>query len=125
MPRIELTGNELAVRLAAWEKLLALRGDVRVPLAQVRGATEDSGFGGPSGISLGLRMPGTHIPYLIAAGTFRKDGDVQFVCIRRKLQTVVIELADNGLTRLVVGVPDAQAAAARINAAVARLQGVA
>jgi len=32
-----------------------------------------------------------------------------------------LELADNEWTRLVIGVPDAHAAAARINAAVARL----
>lgn len=117
MPRLELSNHELRVHLTAWESLLSLRRSFSVPLAQVRGATEDNGFGGRA---LGLRIPGTHIPGLIAAGTFIKEGDKQFVYTVRKLHTIVIELAGNKYTRLVIGVPDARAEAARINAAVAR-----
>ncbi|WP_238482269.1 hypothetical protein [Noviherbaspirillum aridicola] len=69
---------------------------------------------------LGLRIPGTHVPGLLTAGTFIKGGDRQFVYTSRKLQTIVIELAGNDWTRLVIGVPDARAEAARINACVAR-----
>lgn len=68
---------------------------------------------------LGLRLPGTHVPGLIAAGTFIKEGDKQFVYTLRKLQTVVIQLEGNAWSRLVIGVPDARAEATRINAAVA------
>ena len=118
MPRLELTDHELVVHLTAWESICALRRSFRVPLAHVRGATEDSGFGGSA---LGLRIPGTHFPGLIAAGTFIKGRDKQFVYTMRRLQTIVIELAGNDWTRLVIGVPDARAEAARINAAVARL----
>lgn len=117
MPRLEVTDHELVVHLTLWESIWSLRRSFRVPLAHVRGATEDSGFGGSA---LGLRIPGTHVPGLIAAGTFIKGGDKQFVYTLRRLQTVVIELAGNGWTRLVIGVPDARAEAARINAAVAR-----
>jgi len=117
MPRLELTDSELIVHLDKWEKLIAFHPSIRVPLAQVRGATEDNGFGG---LNLGLRLPGTHVPFLLAAGTFFKGGDKQFVYTRRKRETIVIELAGNDWTRLVIGVPDAHAEAARINAAVAR-----
>jgi len=120
MPQLELTDSELIVHLGKWEKMMALSANVRVPLQQVRGATEDPGFGGAGGLKLGVRIPGTHIPFVVAAGTFLKDGDRQFVFTRRTLQTIVIELADNEWTRLVIGVPDAHAEAARINAAVAR-----
>lgn len=123
MPQLELTDRELIVHLGKWEKLMALHPDVRVPMAQVRGATDDAGFGGVGGFKLGVRVPGTHIPFVVAAGTFLQGGDRQFVCTRRKLQTIVIEIADHKWTRLVIGVRDARAEAARINAAVARLQG--
>ena len=116
MPRLELSHSELLVHLTAWESIWSLRRSFRVPLAQVRGATEDSGF---DGRALGLRIPGTHVPGLISAGTFIKEGDKQFVYTLRKQQIVVIELAGNDWTRLVIGVPDARAEAARINAAVA------
>jgi hypothetical protein len=122
MPQLELTDHELIVRMGKWEQMMALSADVRVPLAQVRGAIQDDGFGGPSGFKLGLRLPGTHVPFVVAAGTFLKAGDRQFVFTRRKLHTVVIELTGNEWTRLVIGVPDANAAVARIDAAVARLR---
>jgi hypothetical protein len=115
MPRLELTGRELIVHLRWWESLLALRPSVRVPLAHVRGATEDNGF---RGLALGLRIPGTHVPGVISAGTFLRDGDKQFVFIRPRLQTVVIEMTDDAWTRLIIGVRDARAEAARINAAI-------
>lgn len=119
MPRLELTDSELCVHLTWWEKLCALSGDVRVPLSEVRGATEDAGF---DWRALGLRLPGTHIPSVLAAGTFIKHGDRQFVLTHRTLRTVVIELTNKKWARLVIGVPDARDAAARVNAAVARLQ---
>jgi hypothetical protein len=122
MPQLELTDSELIVRMGKWEQMMALSADVHVPLAQVRSAIQDDGFGGPSGFKLGLRLPGTHVPFVVAAGTFLKAGDRQFVFTRRKLHTVVIELTGNEWTRLVIGVPDAHGAVARINAAVARLR---
>ena len=122
MPQLELNDRELIVRMGKWEQMMALSADVHVPLRQVRSVIRDDGYGGPSGFRLGLRLPGTHIPFVVAAGTFLKAGDRQFVFTRRKLHTIVIELADHEWTRLVIGVPDADAAAARINAAVARLR---
>lgn len=115
MPRLELTDHELVVHLTAWESVWSLRRSFRVPLTQIRGATDDNGFAGDA---LGLRLPGTHIPGLITAGTFIKGSDKQFVYTLRKLQTLVIELEGNSWSRLVIGVPDARAEATRINAAV-------
>ena len=122
MPQLELTDHELIVRMGKWEQMMALSADVRVPLTKVRSVIQDDGYGGSGGFKLGLRLPGTHIPFVVAAGTFLKAGDRQFVFTRRKLHTIVIELADHEWTRLVIGVPEAHAAAARIDAAVARLR---
>lgn len=118
MPRLELTDSELCVHLLWWEKLSALSGDVHVPLGQVRGATEDDGFGGSA---LGLRLPGTRIPGVLAAGTFINHGDRQFILTRRTLRTIVIELTNAKWTRLVIGVRDPHDVATCINAAVAHL----
>lgn len=93
MPRLELTDHELIVHLGKWEKMMALTDDIRVQIAQVHSAREDYRFGGPGGMKLGWRIPGTHIPLVVAAGTFVRSGERQFVFMRRKLQTVVIEVA--------------------------------
>jgi hypothetical protein len=116
MPRLELTDQELVVHLTAWESIWSLHRSVRVPLAHIRGATEDNGFGGKA---LGLRIPGTHFPGLITAGTFIKGIDKQFVYTLRKLETIVIELEGNDWSRLVIGVLDAREKTVQINAAVA------
>lgn len=123
MPRLELTDRELIVHLGKWERIMALTADIRVPLTHVRSAREDRGFGGPGGLKLGWRLPGTHIPFLVAAGTFIRHGERQFVFTRRTLQTLVVELGHDEWARLAIGVPDARAEASRINAAVAGLQG--
>lgn len=124
MPQLELTDRELVVHLGKWEQLLALHPSLRIPLDNVRGATEDRGFGGIGGLKLGWRLPGTHIPFLLAAGTYIRDGDRQFVYTRCRRQTIVIELAHKEWTRIVLGVPDARVAATNINAAVARFKGL-
>lgn len=115
MPRLELTENELVVHMSKWEAIAALHPSIRVPLSNVRGATDDPGF--RSG-SLGLRMPGTAVPGLIYAGTFIKGGDRQFAFMTRKTQPVVIELANEQFARIILGVADPRAAATRINAAI-------
>lgn len=114
MPTLELTDRELIVHLGFWEKLAALHASIRVPLANVRGATDDEGYGGAD---MGLRAPGTYLPGVIAAGTYHKKGDRQFVYISGKAHPVVIELANERFARIVVGVPDARATADKINAA--------
>lgn len=116
MPTLELNATELIVRLSVLEKILSVHGDLRIPLAQVRGATEDGGFHREP---LGMRVPGTRIPGLLKAGTFLTSSDRQFVYLRASLQPLVIELSGAGYSRLALGLPDARAAAQRINAAIA------
>lgn len=117
MPTIELTSDTLIVRLSILEKLCCVRGNLRIPLTKVRGATEDSGFNSEP---LGLRIPGTHIPGFLKAGTFVKNGEWQFVYLKPTLQPLVIELADTRYARVAIGTPNARAVASRINAAIAK-----
>lgn len=115
MPKLELTDKELVVHLSTWEAVAALHPTLRVPLANVRGATDDAGFGMSS---LGLRLPGTSIPGLFHAGTFIKAGDRQFAFMTRKTQPVVIELQNEQFARIILGVPDPRGTATRINSAI-------
>lgn len=118
MPRIELTERELVVHLGFWEALAAFHRSIRIPLANIRGATDDDGY---SGADMGLRAPGTYLSGVIAAGTYYKQGDKQFVYVRRRTHPVVIELANERWARIVIGVADARAAALRINAALEKM----
>ena len=113
--KLELTPDELVINLNFWERILAVHGSIRIPLKNVRGATEDDGFRG-----YGLRSPGTHVPGIITAGTYRKDGDKQFAFVMRRTHLVVIELSQEKWARIILGVPDARSAVLRINAAVGK-----
>lgn len=116
MPALELTKDELVVHLHALEAVASLHRTIRIPLANVRGATEDEGF---RGRELGLRAPGTSLPGVLSAGTYYKDGERQFVFIGPGTHPVVIELANEKWQRIVLGVEDARQTAAEVSAAIA------
>lgn len=115
MPMLELTKDELIVRLTFWEALASLHNSIRIPLANVRGATEDEGF---RGLVLGIRSRGTNFPGLISAGTYRKSGDRHFVFVTRTGHPLSIELANEKWSRIILSVADARGMAGRINAAI-------
>lgn len=117
MPKLELTKDELIVHLNIWETIASLQRSIRIPLGNVRGATDDDGF---RGWALGIRAPGTSVPGLISAGHYHKGGDLQFVFVTRGNRPVVIELANEKWARIVLGVADARSVAGQINAAIDR-----
>lgn len=115
MPQLELSERTLTVHLSKWEQLFSFIHEVQVPLADVQIANAANGRGA---YKLGWRLPGTHVPYVLAAGTFISNGARQFVYKRHGLQSLVIELTGNQWARLIIGVQDASEEASRINAAV-------
>lgn len=117
MTRIDITEDQLVVTLQGMDRFWSLRRRIAVPLSAVRGATADPGVVREPA---GLRAPGTYVPRFITAGTFHKDGERVFWNVRGSQEPVVIELAEQAYARLVLGVPDARAAAERIERALVR-----
>ena len=116
MPVLELSDKELIVRLNLWETIAALRSTIRIPLAHVRSVTTGTGF---KHAAYGFRLPGTGIPGLIAAGTYLKNGERQFVFVTRGTHPIVIALTQEKWPRIILGVSDPQDAIQRINTAIA------
>ena len=124
MPKLELTDDQLIIRLTPAEKLAALHGDLKVNGVAIRGAAvaEKKWW-----MNLGMRVPGTAIPGVVIAGTYLKRGDRAFVSWTRKAgQPLEITLAAKMVpdargtkyTRIIVGIDDAQAWADKINDAI-------
>ena len=123
MPKLELTDDQLIIRLTPAEKLAALHGDLKVNGVAIRGAAvADKKWW----ITLGMRI-GTGLPGVVIAGTFIKKGDRAFVSWTRKAgQPLEITLAakmaadarGTQFTRIIVGIDDAQAWADKINDAI-------
>lgn len=123
MPTLELTDDQLIVRLTASEKLAAFQGDLKVNGIAIRGAAvADKKWW----MTLGLRI-GTGLPGVIIAGTFVKRGDRAFVSWTRKQGlpleiTLAAKMAPHArgtkFTRIIIGVENAQGWADRINDAI-------
>lgn len=123
MPKLELTDDQLIVRLTPAEKLAAVHGDVKVNGIAIRGAAvADKKWW----TTLGLRI-GTGLPGLVIAGTFIKKNDRAFVSWTRKAGlpleiTLAAKMAPHArgtqFTRIIVGIDDAQAWADKINDAI-------
>lgn len=115
MTQLDLTADHLVVTLRGWDRVWALKRRITVPLAHVRGATSDPGMAREPA---GLRAPGTHVPRVITAGTYRRDGERVFWSLRASQQPVVVELTGERYARLVLGVTDARATADRVELAI-------
>jgi hypothetical protein len=117
MATISVQGQDLVVEMNGMDKVWSLKSKLTIPLAHVRGATVDPGI---LGEPKGLRAPGTHLPGVITAGTFHQDGEKVFWAVRDALKAVVVELADEHYTRLVVEVDDPRAVVAMVEQATSR-----
>ena len=123
MPRIDLTDDQLIIRLSPLEKLAACRGDVKVNGIAIRGAAVmDKKWW----TTLGMRI-GTGLPGLVIAGTFIQPKDRAFVSWTRKAGlpleiTLAAKIPPDArgtkYTRIIVGVEDAQGWADKINDAI-------
>jgi hypothetical protein len=119
MAQVQITGDVLRVVLTGLDKVLAFKGSLEVPLAHVRSVKVDPEAG--AGALHGVRFPGTNVPGLITAGSFREEGEWSFFDVHDPEKVVVIELDDHEhYRRLVIEVPDPDQVAKTINEALAR-----
>ncbi|MBG0832456.1 alpha/beta fold hydrolase [Planomonospora sp. ID67723] len=113
MATMTVTGGELVLTLGRGEKTAGLRGDIRVPLAAVRGVAvvEDALTG-----ARGLRAPGLAVPGRVRIGTWRRPGSRAFVAVRRGVPAVRVALSGTRYDELLVGDEHAPELAGRIRA---------
>jgi hypothetical protein len=106
MTEVAIVGDRLRVRLSGWDRVWALKREIEVPLSQVRSVEP-----APPGLHpRGLRAPGSHLPGVITAGTYRRRSGKEFWSVRSKSRAVVIDLAEGAsYDRLVLQVPDPNA----------------
>lgn len=116
MTRITIDGDRLVVALQGFDRLWALKSRLEIPLANVQGATIDRGIVRDR---KGVRAPGTHIPRVVTAGTFHRDGERTFWNVRGGDRTVVIQLRNEEYARLVLEVDDPRATVALVERALA------
>jgi hypothetical protein len=112
---VELTRDALVVHVQGMDRLWALKSRLEIPLAHVVGAEVNPGVA--QGWSRSIRAPGTHVPGVIAAGTFYQEGERVFWDVHDPESTVVIHLENDVYARLVIEVDDPPSTAAAIQRA--------
>ena len=114
MVELSVERGDLVLEIRGWSKLWALKKQLRVPLAEIRAVQRD-----PQAAKgwKGWRMPGTHIPGVIAAGTFYRRTGREFWDVRSGSEAVTIELDRGKYRRVVVDVADPESAIRRIEEA--------
>ncbi len=114
MTEVEIVNGHLRVVVEGFDKVLALRSTLEVPLTHVRGASQD-----PDALRErhGLRLGGTSLPGVIAAGTFF-DGQWWFLDVHHPEEAVKIDLDHEHYAALVVEVADPVATVRAINVAI-------
>ncbi len=116
MAKVHIDGNDLVVEVEGLDKLWALKSTLTIPLAHVRGATADPGI---TAERKGIKVGGSRVPGVIAAGTFRQDGELIFWDVHDASKVLVIELHDESYARLVIQVDDPRKTADVIATAIA------
>ena len=115
MAEIELTSTSLIVHVTGWDQIWALKSQVEIPLDHVVNVELDTDEARKWW--LGWRLPGTHVPGVITAGTFYRHGERVFWDVHNPDKAIAIHLAHDQYAKLVVEVDDPQEAIAAINRA--------
>jgi len=115
---LSIEQGDLVVEVRGWSRLWTFKRRLRVPLSQISAVRWDPTVA--KGWWKGWRIPGTHIPGAIVAGTFYRRGGREFWDVRDGSNAVTIELERSRYRRLVVDVVDPSNTVRRINETLGR-----
>src|SRR5579862_3672892 len=108
MVDITVNGDRITFGIEGWDRVWALRSSLEIPVAHIKGARvdEDAAKGWWQGIKLGA----THLPGVITAGTFYKQGRLVFHDSHKPENTIVVDLDHETYDTLILQVHDPVAA---------------
>jgi len=117
MVNVVVQGDRVRFEVEGWDQLWALKSQLEIPLAHIRGVRADPE---PArGWWHGVRLPGTQIPGLLTAGSFYQSGGFVFYDVHDPERTVVIELDHEHYQRLVIEVANPTDVVATLRSAIA------
>jgi hypothetical protein len=111
---VRVDGGEIVVALGSGEKVEAIHGDLRLPLAAL---TDAEVVDDPIDAVHGWRAPGTGVPGLVAVGTYRDGGRKVFAVVHHNTHRGVRLRFDGAdYDEVIVGCDDPEAIVAELNA---------
>jgi hypothetical protein len=123
MVDITIHGDRVTFRVEGLHRLWALRSELDIPLAHLTDAESN-----PDQVGIwwhGLKLMGTDVPGLFAAGTFLYHGELVFWDVRHPDQTIIVSLAHERYKKLILEVENPAATAAMLRDVIDRARRVA
>lgn len=114
--KLRIYNGQLEIDLGRAEKVLALKGPLKIPLKHIKEATIEA----PEPSLLEIRAPGTYVPRLIKAGTYYTKRGKEFWYVTRSKGCLTIELKNEAYKRLVLSVDENVKWVERINDAISK-----
>lgn len=113
MVKPEIVDGNLILHVEGMDKVWALKSQLTIPLRHITNVRMDEEV--VKKWFHGIRFPGTNIPGVLTAGTFYWDGKRVFWDIHHPEAALVISLADESYTDLVIEVEDPAALISEIS----------
>ena len=104
MVEVSINGDQLHLEVQGLDKLWAFKSQLDIPLRHILSVRHD-----PTAVSgwwHGIKLPGTHVPGLITAGTFYQHGQRVFWDVHDPDGSIIIQLHDDRFDELIVEVND-------------------
>ena len=114
MAKLEVQGDELVLHLSPAEKFEGVHGDLRVPLAAVRGIDLLDDAHEPAGIRAGIKI-GTRIPGVVEVGTVQGHKRRLFAAVHHDTpRGLRVQLEGGSYDEWIVGLEDPEGVLTRI-----------
>ena len=118
MTDIELTKNDLIIRMQGIDKILAIKDQVQVPLKHIMGVWDGIDEETQAEFKHSIRLPGMYMPGIVIVGTFVVRGKKMFWDVHHdKSKVITIKVSDDEYIKLVLQVEDPAATVAAIQQA--------
>jgi len=116
MVQVSIEGDRAIFNVEGLHKMWSFRSRLEIPLAHITGVEVNQDQVGRWWH--GIRVIGTELPGVFAAGTFRYQGGLVFWDVRNPANTIIVSLADEHYKKLIIEVADPQMAAGMLRAAI-------
>ena len=116
MVDVTIQGDRAVFNVEGLHKLWSFRSQIEIPLAHILGVEAD-----PAQVGRwwhGIKVIGTDVPGMFAAGTFYYHGELVFWDVFDTARTVIVSLEHERYKKLIIEVADVDATVARLRAAI-------
>jgi hypothetical protein len=118
MVDVTIQGDRAVFKVEGLHKLWSFRSQIEIPLAHITGVDAE-----PEQVGRwwhGIKVIGTDVPGMFAAGTFYYHGELVFWDVFDPARTVIVSLDHERYKKLIIQVADPAASAAQLQAAIDR-----